>query len=168
MKNQAGNINIEIPENNILEIFNALKPPDDPIAPALFVATDMSIWKRAKIGSYIVEITQDNKCYRLLDPKYYAWLRHKMTLAKKAFDSGRIKEESYNKLRLRFNAVHDWAMDHLSHDDLQRAVNCLDPKTYPPPSPEPMYVARDRKQPRPQVPALFPKRSSYQDHLKFK
>jgi hypothetical protein len=72
-------------------------------------------------------------CFRRLDPDYYAWLRHKMELAKKAASTGRITAQAFDALRTRFNIIHAWAMDHLGEDALRVAVQVLDPKTYVPP-----------------------------------
>lgn len=101
--------------------------------PGLFVATDLSRFEAAEPGVYAPDVRVDGRCYRRLDPPFYAWLRHKMAIAKKAFDSGRLSPAAFEELRSRFNEVHAWAVSHLGDAALVRAVKALDPASYAPP-----------------------------------
>jgi hypothetical protein len=120
----------------------------------LYVATDLDTWETST-----PEPDQDAICercgYRRLDPEYYAWLRHRMEMAKQARERGRLAAAQYQELRQRFNAVHFWATAHFGEATLVAAVKALDPKTYEPPrveewqpEPQPGQV--------PSAPHLFP------------
>jgi hypothetical protein len=100
---------------------------------ALYVATNLESWGTLTPKYYARDVSVDDTCYRRLDPDYYAWLRHKMALAKKAVDSGRISSSAFDKLRTRFNDIHTWAVGRLGEDTLRTAIQSLDPKAYSPP-----------------------------------
>jgi len=104
--------------------------------PALFAATNLAFWETDKPHYYARDVGIDGTCFRRLDPEYYAWLRHKMTLARKAADSGRLSAGAFEELRTRFNAIHAWAIERFGEDALRSAVQALDPKAYSPPSTE--------------------------------
>jgi len=101
--------------------------------PGLFVATDLSRFDAAEPELYAPDVRVNGRCYRRLDPPFYAWLRHKMAIAKKAFDSGRLSPASFDELRARFNEIHAWAVAHLGDAALLAAVKALDPASYAPP-----------------------------------
>jgi len=98
----------------------------------LYVSTELDTWETSTPGP-----DQDQICercgYRRLDPEYYAWLRHRMEVAKQARQRGRLAAAQYQELRQRFNAVHFWAVAHLAEDMLLAAVDALSPKAYQPP-----------------------------------
>ncbi len=112
--------------------------------PALFAATNLVFWETDKPHYYARDVGIDGTCFRRLDPEYYAWLRHKMTLARKAADSGRFPASAFEELRMRFNAIHAWAIEHFGEDALRSAVQALDPKAYSPPSTEPPGTSGSR------------------------
>lgn len=61
------------------------RPKDDSRrGPALFAVTNLTFWETDKPRYYARDVGIDGACFRRLDPEYYAWLRHKMTLAGKA------------------------------------------------------------------------------------
>jgi hypothetical protein len=103
--------------------------------PALFVATNLESWETDKPKLYAIDVTYDTLCFRRLDPDYYAWLRYKMSLAKKATLAGHLSLASFNDLKARFIRVHEWAMESFGKDVLQEAVNGLDAHNYVPPVP---------------------------------
>jgi hypothetical protein len=94
-------------------------------ASALYVATDLDSWE-----TWTPEPDQDEICercgYRRLDPEYYAWLRHRMGMAKQARERGRLASAQYQALRQRFNAVHFWAVAHLGEKTLVATIGTLD------------------------------------------
>ena len=100
--------------------------------PLLYVSTELDTWETCS-----PEPDQDQICercgYRRLDPEYYAWLRHRMEVAKQARQRGRLGAAQYQDLRERFNAVHFWAVGHLGEAMLLAAVAAHDPKAYQPP-----------------------------------
>lgn len=117
--------------------------------PGLFVATDLSRFESAEPELYAPDVRVNGLCYRRLDPPFYAWLRHKMTIAKKAFDAQRLSPASFEELRARFNEVHAWAVTHLGDAALVAAVKALDPASYSPPR-----IVEDAASP-PAAPARF-------------
>jgi len=72
--------------------------------------------------------------YRMLDATYYAWLRHRMENARKAYESGRLDDSTVESLKTRFNTIHEWAVRHIGEDVLRRAVRTTNVKSYIPPS----------------------------------
>ncbi len=130
---------------------------------ALYAATNLKSWETAEPDHFATDIGIDGTCFRRLDPDYYAWLRHKMDLAKKAASSKRLSAQAFDTLRTRFNVIHAWAMEHLGDEDLRSAVCSLDPKTYGPPRIDaldgrPAARSPAREQTPPTVPPyLFPK-----------
>jgi hypothetical protein len=109
---------------------------------ALYAATNLDSWETEKPRHFARDVGIDGVCYRRLDPEYYAWLRHKMALAKKALESGRLDPAAFDGLRTRFNAIHAWAVERFGEDELLAAVRSLDPKTYPPLSIDPAAQSR--------------------------
>jgi len=71
--------------------------------------------------------------YRLLDAPYYAWLRRRMERAKTAHEAGKLPAATWQTLRDRFNAIHQWAITHLGEAALVAALTNLDEKSYVPP-----------------------------------
>lgn len=104
-------------------------------SPALFVATNLESWETTNPSIYARDVTSDALCFRRLDPAYYAWLRHKMSLVKKATLAGQLSPASFSDLKARFVRVHDWAMKNLDQAALQHAMNNLDAQAYLPPIP---------------------------------
>ena len=136
----------------------------------LYVATNLESWETATPHYYALDVSIDNTCFRRLDPDYYAWLKHKMTLVKKAADSGRLSSSAFKTLHTRFNVIHTWAMEHYDEDELLSAVRSLDPKTYSPPvletfgqdnRPSPVQPAPEKTAP-PVPQYLFPKEGEWQ------
>ena len=100
---------------------------------ALYAATNLKSWETDEPHRFARDVGIARTCFRRLDPDHYAWLRHKMDLAKKAASSGRLSAQAFDTLRTRFNVIHAWAMEHLGDEDLRSAVCSLDPKAYAPP-----------------------------------
>ena len=98
----------------------------------LYAATNLESWETDEPHGYARDVGIDGTCFRRLDPDYYAWLRHKMDLAKKAAGAGRITAQVFDALRTRFNVIHAWAMEHLGEEALRSAIESLDPKRYAP------------------------------------
>jgi hypothetical protein len=98
----------------------------------LYVSTELDTWETST-----PEPDQDEICercgYRRLDPEYYAWLRHRMTVAQQFRRSGRLSADQYQLWRTRFNGVHAWALARFGEGMLVAAVEALDPKAYQPP-----------------------------------
>ena len=114
---------------------------------ALYAATNLKSWETAEPDHFATDIGIDGTCFRRLDPDYYAWLRHKMELAKQAIQSGRLTAQIFDKLRTRFNEIHAWAIEHLGDEALRAAVQSLDPRTYTPPRIDAFDGRSDRVRP---------------------
>jgi hypothetical protein len=125
----------------------------------LYVATDLDTWETST-----PEPDQDGMCeacgYRRLDSEYYAWLRHRMEVAKQAWQRGRLAAAQYQELRQRFNEVHFWAVAHLGEVALVAAVGRLDPKAYRPPQVQD-WEPRPQSEQAPTQEHLFPADSDW-------
>ncbi len=111
------------------------KPIDSIQQPALYVSPTLKTWETDKLQLYARDVTYDDLCFRRLDPEYYAWLRSKIMLAKKACDSGRLAKAAYEDLRGKFMPIHEWAMKNFGEGQIQEAINRLDAQAYSPPVP---------------------------------
>jgi hypothetical protein len=136
----------------------------------LFVATNLESWETLTPKYYARDVSIDNTCFRRLDPEYYAWLKHKMALARKAADLGRITSSAFDKLRARFNDIHTWAASRFGEDTLRSAIQSLDPEAYSPPFLETFdqgiqcplkHVAPEERLP-PDSQFLYPKNGEWQ------
>ena len=116
----------------------------------LFVSTSLATWTTASPEQFARDFQINDTVYRRLDPKYYAWLRSRMVLAKKAATAGQLDAAAFEDLRLRFNAVHQWAVEHFDEECLLEAVRTIRAAEYNPP------MAEDD---RPQVPEPVTRRS---------
>jgi hypothetical protein len=113
---------------------------------AQFVSTDLQSWTTDQPQAFARDVQINDTAYRRLDPEYYAWLRSKMNLAKMATDAGQLGRDSFNELRFKFNAVHEWAIERFGETALLDAVRTLDARDYSPPVAEPDPL---RQVPRP-------------------
>ena len=118
-------------------------PQDAPAASAarmdLFVSTALEYWSTGQGIAFARDVQIDDTAYRRLDPEYYAWLRSRMMLAKRAMAAGQLDAAAFEDLRIRFNAIHKWAVEHFGEDLLREAVRTHRAGAYQPP------VAEDDK-----------------------
>jgi len=137
MEQTAGDsISIEVPETeseNQSCAEDITTGAETTLEAALYVATNLESWETTTPKYFARDVSVDDTCYRLLDPDYYAWLKYKMALARKAADSGRISSSAFETLRTRFNDIHTWAVNRFGEDALLRAIQSLDVKAYSPP-----------------------------------
>jgi hypothetical protein len=99
----------------------------------LYVSTGLTQWSTDQPAAFARDVQVNDTAYRRLDPEFYAWLRSKMTLVRLAHQAGQIDAVEYEQIRSRFNAVHEWAIEHLGEAALLNAVHTLDARTYQPP-----------------------------------
>jgi hypothetical protein len=99
----------------------------------LFVATSLATWTTANPEQFARDFQINDTVYRRLDPEYYAWLRSRMVLARKAATAGHLDAAAFEDLRLRFNTVHEWAVEHFGEEQLLQAVRSLRAAEYKPP-----------------------------------
>ncbi len=132
--------------------------PQEPCAPAaagsLFVSSSLFTWTTPNPERFARDFQVNDTVYRRLDPEYYAWLRSRMVIAKKAATAGQIDTSAFEELRVRFNAVHEWAIGHFGEQSLLDAVGALR-ADYRSPVPE---------HDDPQVSAPLPRKST-SDHV---
>ena len=102
----------------------------------MFVSTALDLWWTDRSEAFTRDFQIDDTVYRRLDPEYFAWLRAKMVAAKEAAVAGRIPLAAFNDLRLRFNAIQQWAIERFGEPALLEAVRWI-PDYYEPPMPEP-------------------------------
>ena len=100
---------------------------------SLFVSTSLDTWLADNPELFARDVQINDTAYRRLDPEYYAWLRSRMNLAKHAAAAGQISPDAFEELRQKFNAVHEWAIEHFGEAALQDAIRNLDARIYAPP-----------------------------------
>lgn len=106
----------------------------------LYVATNLATVERTGKTDAPADILIDRVRYCQLDPEYYAWLRHRMSLAKQAANTGRLNTTAFAELRRRFAWIHDWAVRHLGETQLRAAVAAFESDGYQPPGTKPKPV----------------------------
>lgn len=112
-----------------------LEPPHDTALrdAALYVSTGVDSWPTDQPHRLARDVQINDTAYRRLDPEYYAWLRSRMNLARLAAEAGQLRREDFDELRVKFNAVHEWAVAHFGEDALRDAIGHLDARVYSPP-----------------------------------
>jgi hypothetical protein len=103
----------------------------------LFVSTSLTTWTTANPRQFARDFQINDTVYRRLDPEYYAWLRSRMVVAKKAATAGHLPPAAFEELRVRFNAVHEWAVERFGESCLLDAIRNLGARGYAPPVAEP-------------------------------
>jgi hypothetical protein len=99
----------------------------------IFVSSSLAIWATNEPNGIARDFQINDTVYRRLDPEYYGWLRSRMVLARKAATAGHLDAAAFEDLRLRFNAVHEWAVRHFGEEQLLQAVRSLRAAEYKPP-----------------------------------
>lgn len=107
--------------------------PNRHAAPSLFVSSTLLTWSTETPERFGRDFQINDTVYRRLDPEYYLWLRSRMVIAKKAAAAGQVGAAAFEELRLRFNAVHEWAIEHLGEEKLLAALQNFNPAGYQPP-----------------------------------
>ncbi|HOK46105.1 MAG TPA: hypothetical protein PLK67_09250 [Bryobacteraceae bacterium] len=125
--------------------------PSESLPGCLFVSTSLATWTTANPEQFARDFQINDTVYRRLDPEYYAWLRSRMSLAKKAATAGQLDAAAFEDLRVRFNRVHEWAVEHFGEGRLLEAVRAIRAAEYVPPRAE---------DDGPRVPAPLPRRSA--------
>ena len=112
---------------------SAEDPPSGDSPGCLFVSTSLATWTTANPEQFARDFQINDTVYRRLDPDYYAWLRSRMAVAKKAATAGHLPPAAFEDLRVRFNAVHEWAVERFGEDELLAAVRTFRSGDYKPP-----------------------------------
>jgi hypothetical protein len=122
------------------------------VSSALFVSSALDMWTTPHPEWFARDVQINDTVYRRLDPEYYAWLRSRMVVAKRVATAGKLAAAAFEELRVRFNAVHEWALEHFGEERLLEAVRTTHTADYRPP------VAEDDA---PRVPAPRSRDSNY-------
>lgn len=99
----------------------------------LFVSTSLATWTTANPEQFARDFQINDTVYRRLDPEYYIWLRSRMIVAKRAATTGHLDAAAFEDLRVRFNAVHDWAVEHFGEAQLVAVARAFRSGDYMPP-----------------------------------
>ena len=96
----------------------------------LRVATDLRHVQVDDSHGHPQDVIHEGTVYRRLDALLYAWLRRRMERAKKAHDANKLNRQTWETLRERFNAIHEWAVAHIGERALVDAIASLDENSY--------------------------------------
>lgn len=100
------------------------------------MSTDLKMW-RPHDPSFIARDCQiDDRCYRRLDPAYFAWLKLRMHAVKAAAEAGRVPAPVFDEARQHFNAMQSAAVAMFGEAALLEAVRTMDTDAYRPPLPD--------------------------------
>ncbi len=111
-------------------------PADSGHSSPIWVSTDLFLLTPRDPEALARDIQIDQRCYRRLDPEYFAWLKVRMHALRAAVNAGRVSGVAFEAIRLRFNEVQAQAIAMLGDEALLRAVRALDVERYRPPMPE--------------------------------
>lgn len=103
-----------------------LKSPSGP--QTMYVATNLDFWETDTPHWYAKEVIVNGVKYHRLDPKLYAWMRHKMTRVFKAADAGHIEVRAFENLLHRYAVFENRAHSILNIEKLMGAVQSFNPK----------------------------------------
>ncbi len=106
---------------------------EDKASGALYAATTLESWQTDSPHHFARDVSLNGVCYRRLDPPYFAWLRHKMTMVKALHEAGKLSDDTWDILRERFNSLQQMAIEAFGKEVLQAAIRDFDPKCYTPP-----------------------------------
>ena len=110
-----------------------VQPAPDDAHTALYVATDLDCWTTDEPHYYAHDVVDAGRCYRRLDPVYYAWLYHRMLDAGLAMKASKLNADVYARLCDRFNVIHQWAMGRSNRQAFIAAVSDFRSGGYEPP-----------------------------------
>lgn len=118
----------------------------------IWVSTDLFFLTPRDPEALARDLQIDQRCYRRLDPEYFAWLKVRMHALRAAVIAGRVSGVAFEAIRLRFNEVQAKAIAMLGDAALLRAVRALDVERYRPPmveQREPSTLRNARPEPHP-------------------
>lgn len=119
-------------------------PADSDHSSPIWVSTDLFFLTPRDPEALARDLQIDQRCYRRLDPEYFAWLKVRMHALRAAVIAGRVSGVAFEVIRLRFNEVQAQAITMLGDAALLRAVRALDVERYRPPMPEQREPATPR------------------------
>jgi len=101
-----------------------------------WVSTDLQTIHPKAIWRLAPDCEINGRCYRKLDPEYFAWLRSRMLEVKAAHKAGRVPQAAFDELRARFNELQETAIALFGEKALQDALRALRAAEYRPPAPD--------------------------------
>lgn len=117
-----------------------------------YVSTTLQSFENEDAEQCSRDTLLDGAVYRRLDPEFYAWLRLRMGIAEKAVKAGKLPTSTFDQMRVRFNTLHAWALEHHGQAALLEAIRQLNPDKYNPPSlvkvkahPTPVYTIQSQE-----------------------
>ena len=87
-----------------------------------WVSTDLRILRPEPAWRLAPDFAMDARCYRKLDPEYFAWLRSRMLEVSAAHKAGRVSQAAFDELRRRFNELQESAIALFGETALQDAI----------------------------------------------
>ena len=105
-------------------------------APVPWVSTDLRILRPEPAWRLAPDFAMDARCYRKLDPEYFAWLRSRMLEVSAAHKAGRVSQAAFDELRRRFNELQESAIALFGETALQDAIRASGFSRYRPPAPD--------------------------------
>ena len=84
--------------------------PPQPPQPAIYVSTGLDIHDIEDARDWPEDREVNGTLCRRLSPEYFAWLRSRMVTAQAAHKAGKLPEDAWNTLRLRFIALQELAI----------------------------------------------------------
>ena len=123
---------------------------------APWVSTDLRILHPDPTWRLAPDFTVDARCYRKLDPAYFAWLRRRMLEVRAAHKAGRVSLEAFDELRTRFNGLQELAIAVFGEKALQEAIRASGVADYRPPVADALSGRSDAKQPAVPEQAAWP------------
>ena len=105
-------------------------------APVPWVSTDLRILRPEPAWRLAPDFAMDARCYRKLDPEYFAWLRSRMLEVSAAHKAGRVSQAAFDELRRRFNELQENAIALFGETALQDAIQASGFSRYRPPAPD--------------------------------
>lgn len=103
---------------------------------AIWVSTDLRTWCPDDPSRIARDCQINDRCYRQLDPEYFAWLKFRMHVVNEATEEGRVPAETFDDLRQRFNNLQARAIRAFGEQELLGALRNLHLEEYRPPLPD--------------------------------
>jgi hypothetical protein len=100
---------------------------------APWVSTDLRMLRPEPTWRLAPDCEINGRCYRELDPEYFAWLRSRMIEVKSAHQAGRVEAAAFGELRTRFNGLQEIAIALFGERALQNAIRASGGTDYRPP-----------------------------------
>jgi hypothetical protein len=112
-----------------------------------WVSTDLQTIHPEPTWGLAPDCEINGRCYRKLDPEYFAWLRSRMVEVKSAHQAGQVEAAAFDELRARFNELQEIAIALFGEKALQNAIRASGSADYRPPAADALSGHSGAKQP---------------------